>query len=542
MATGDWFLSASERGNPSTAIDRDRRGDVAWSTGNRVRVLVDGATYFERLYAELADPATSEVWFTDWEGHTDEQLVGPGTEIGAILADLIRRAVRIRGLLWRSHPRAARFAEEDNLRLASKLNRDGAVVALDERIRRGGSHHQKLVIIRRGPTGQDAPGRDADVAFVGGIDLCHGRRDDYRHLGDPQAVELDERYGEHPPWHDIQLEIKGPAIRDVAWSFRERWNDPTPLDHRNPLRAAVRRLARQPSHLAPLTVDPTENLEHKPQGTHSVQVLRTYPHKHQPYDFAVQGERSIARAYLKAIGRARALIAIEDQYLWSADAAAALARALVAHRELLVVIVVPRFPDRDGKITGAASRTAQGKVIRTLRQAGGERVAFYDLVNGSATPIYVHAKSCIIDDVWLEIGSDNLNRRSWTHDSELSCAIVDETLDPRGPRDPAGLGDGARQLARDTRIALWREHLGREPSDDDDLIEPRQGFETLRRSALALDAWCSSPRTTPRPPGHLRTHHCERVSNWLRPLAQLAYRTTLDPDGRPRAQRRAGSY
>ena len=68
----------------------------------------------------------------------------------------------------------------------------------------------------------------------------------------------------------------------------------------------------------------------------------------------------------------------------------------------------------------------------------------YDLDNDEGTPIYVHAKVCIIDDVWMTIGSDNLNRRSWTHDSELSCAIIDETVDEREPADPAGLGDGAR--------------------------------------------------------------------------------------------------
>jgi phosphatidylserine/phosphatidylglycerophosphate/cardiolipin synthase-like enzyme len=65
------------------------------------------------------------------------------------------------------------------------------------------------------------------VAFVGGIDLCHGRRDDTQHRGDGQAIELDRRYGPHPPWHDIQLEVSGPAVGDLDFTFRERWVDPT---------------------------------------------------------------------------------------------------------------------------------------------------------------------------------------------------------------------------------------------------------------------------------------------------------------------------
>jgi phosphatidylserine/phosphatidylglycerophosphate/cardiolipin synthase-like enzyme len=242
------------------------------------------------------------------------------------------------------------------------------------------------------------------------------------------------------------------------------------------------------------------------------------------------------------VTRARRLIAIEDQYLWSIDAANALAKALRDNESLLVVIVVPRFPDRDGRITGAANRFARTRVIDTLIEAGGNRVAVYDLENEAGTPIYVHAKVCIIDDVWLEIGSDNLNRRSWTHDSEIACAVLDEHVDGRAPSDPGGLGDGARKLARETRLALWTEHLGRHPGDDDDLIDPSEGFAALRTAARQLDEWHEAGRISDRPPGQLRTHPCEPVEAWLRPISAVAYRTVLDPDGRPRPLRHAATY
>ena len=51
----------------------------------------------------------------------------------------------------------------------------------------------------------------------------------------------------------------------------------------------------------------------------------------------------------------------------------------------------------------------------------------FDVENHEGTPVYVHAKVCVIDDIWATVGSDNLNRRSWTHDSELSCAVLDDT-------------------------------------------------------------------------------------------------------------------
>ena len=49
------------------------------------------------------------------------------------------------------------------------------------------------------------------------------------HHGDPQAVELAKAYGPTPAWHDVQVAIQGPAVHDVETTFRERWEDSTPL-------------------------------------------------------------------------------------------------------------------------------------------------------------------------------------------------------------------------------------------------------------------------------------------------------------------------
>jgi hypothetical protein len=108
-------------------------------------------------------------------------------------------------------------------------------------------------------------------------------------------------------------------------------------------------------------------------GSHVVQVLRTYPARHRAIPFAPDGERSIARAYLKALRRARALVYIEDQYLWGTLVAEALAAALRNSPELRVIIVVPRYPDRDGRISGRAARAAQWRAINQLLAAGGPR-------------------------------------------------------------------------------------------------------------------------------------------------------------------------
>jgi phosphatidylserine/phosphatidylglycerophosphate/cardiolipin synthase-like enzyme len=271
-------------------------------------------------------------------------------------------------------------------------------------------------------------------------------------------------------------------------------------------------------------------------------VVRTYAAKRPRYPFAPEGERSVARAYLKAIGRARSLVYLEDQYLWSTDAAHALADALRRHPALRVVAVVPRYPDRDARGTRAAASIGRANFTEILRRAGGDRVAVYDLENEAGTPIYVHAKVCVIDDLWLVVGSDNLNRRSWTHDSEISCSVIDTTRDDRVPVDPGGLGDGARLLARETRLRLWREHIGRAADDLGDLCDPVTGYDALVHAADELDRWHAAGGRGQRPPGHLRKHPPEHVGVWSRWWAQTIYRIVLDPDGRPRRLARAGQY
>jgi phosphatidylserine/phosphatidylglycerophosphate/cardiolipin synthase-like enzyme len=518
-----WFLSAEERGNPHSAVDHARDGR-AWTEGNAVTLLIHGATYFERLHGELSCASSGDrVWFLEWRGDADERLAGPGTELGSVLVDAIRRGADVRGLVWRSHPDDEGYSEEENAHVAKVVNDAGGEVLRDERVRRFGSHHQKIVVILR-----DEPGKD--VAFVGGIDLCHGRRDDARHDGDPQPIKLSAPYGAVPAWHDVQLEVRGPAVRDLAEIFAERWSDPTPLRQWS--------FRRKRSHASPLP--PIAN-EPSVAGEMAVQVLRTYPAKRPRFPFAPHGERSVARAYAKALERARSLIYVEDQYLWSADVARFFAAALRRSPELRLLAVVPRYPDRDGVITGPLNRIGQQEALAILRDAGADRVAVFDVEREDGRPIYTHGKLCIIDDVWVAVGSDNLNRRSWTHDSEASCAVIDSAVDEREPLDPGGLGDRARVLARTLRLSLWREHLGADVPEDE-LLDPRKAFEVWQRRADALERWHASGSRGPRPPGRVRHHRPKRVSPltslWGRPL----YRLAVDPDGRPRKLKRAHGF
>ncbi|SDJ93478.1 hypothetical protein SAMN05421874_104119 [Nonomuraea maritima] len=155
--------------------------------------------------------------------------------------------------------------------------------------------------------------------------------------------------------------------------------------------------------------------------------------------------------------------------------------------------------------------------------------------NHRGTPVYVHAKACVVDDVWGSVGSDNVNLRSWTYDSELSCAVLDAREDPRPPH-------GALRFARDLRLDLMAEHLDLPDGRRDELCDPVAAFDAFARSAAALDAWHRRGRVGPRPPGRLRTHAAPHLSRVRKLLAMPLYRFAVDPDGRPPDLRRSRDF
>ncbi|MGI5289253.1 phospholipase D family protein [Nonomuraea polychroma] len=518
MRIEDWFLTEEERGNGATRLE-------PWSTGNDVRPLVHGATYFAELKSRLEALGKDDLLlFADWRGDPDERLTPDGPTVGAAMTAAAERGALVRGLIWRSHLDQLRFSSAENRHLGEEIEGSGGQALLDTRTKHGGSHHQKFVILRH----DRDPGRD--VAFVGGIDLCHSRRDDATHAGDPQRAPMPAAYGPRPPWHDVQLAISGPAVAEVEQVFCERWEDPTP-ETRDPLR----RLRDHVERLDDAPALPTPGPPPPRAGHHTVQLLRTYPALRRHYPFAPHGERSIAHAYLKVLARARSLIYLEDQYLWSTDVIEPFARALEREPELRMIVVVPRHPDQDGWLAAPASLIGRVDALRRLRAAGGDRVAVYDLENHAGTPIYVHAKVCVVDDAWAEIGSDNVNLRSWTYDSELSCAVLDEREDPRPP-------GGALRFARDLRLTLMAEHLDLPSDEHDRLCDPVAAFEAFARAASRLEDWHRRGRTGPRPPGRLRPHPSPTLSRFQKLLALPMYRLAIDPDGRPPSLRRSGRF
>ena len=170
------------------------------------------------------------------------------------------------------------------------------------------------------------------------------------------------------------------------------------------------------------------------------------------------------------------------------------------------------YPDDDGRFSGPPNRLGQLSALAVLREAGGARFGVFDLHNPMGTPVYVHAKVCVVDDTWMSCGSDNFNRRSWTHDSELTCAVMDD--------------EG--RLPREVRTTLWSEHLGL-ATDDPRLVAPDDPLALWHERAQQPDA-------------RIRVHEVEPVGTVARIWAVPMYRTVYDPDGRPLSLRLRGGF
>lgn len=417
--------------------------------GNRVRVLIDG----EEAWGEVADAieaARRRVHLTTWiyqetaELRRPDPLANPeqraGYTVHRMLQNKAAQGVTVRLLLWDAPfidiPDGARGAADtvgDNFEVLQQANlTEGELVDPDRwptLSRMLGTHplyswHQKTVVV------------DGTIGFCGGMNLKENDWDRPGHtLFDPGRARFSRvasfrhlvlsrgALADHPPRHDFMAKIEGPAVQHLDDNFRERWNS-----------------TREDQERAWFGSTPVDETRPLPVvGPTPVQVVRTMP--------PPQNERGILDVYLRAIGTARRMIYIEDQYFRSTAVSDAIADAVRTWPDLHVVVVTVR--------SYADSATQSGWSWECFHRIQARRPDFelYTLLvtEVDATPevhvreVDIHAKLMIVDDTFLTLGSCNVNDRGFELEGEINVAIV----------DPA--------LARETRLRLWREHLGNDP-------------------------------------------------------------------------------
>ena len=97
MTVQNWFLSAAERGNDASEVDRWRGDGLGWTEGNTVTPLIHGVAYFAQLHKELSRVGPGDqVWFLDWRADASQRLAGDGTELGSVRVEALESGAQAR--------------------------------------------------------------------------------------------------------------------------------------------------------------------------------------------------------------------------------------------------------------------------------------------------------------------------------------------------------------------------------------------------------------------------------------------------------------
>ena len=425
MGDTEWFLTADERGNTATELDRRHR-TAAWTSATTLSRWCM-AHLFRRADCRLASGPCRRPGAVHRLARRSRPAARRTGHRG------VARSVRGRGsawrggkgLVWRSHLDRLSFSEQQNRHLGEDIEAAGGECLLDQRVRPG--RFAPSEVRRPAPPGPPRTRRRLRRRHRP-VPQPPRRR---RPPGDPQKQPMAEVYGDRPPWHDIQLAVRGPAVADVEATFRERWEDPAPLT-RNPVNLVSELLRRDDRTPGPL---PDQLPDPAPAGTAHVQLLRTYGNRRRGYPFAPTASAASRAPTTRSCRGPHSLIYVEDQYLWSREIVRCFADALRADPRAAPDRGHPAPPRPGRPVLDAAQPrrppAGAGRAARGRAGTGSPSTASRTTParRSTCTPRSASSTTC-----GPPVGSDNINRRSWTHDSELSMRGHRRERDERAAR------------------------------------------------------------------------------------------------------------
>lgn len=404
-------------------ILKEGRNCWCFSRADRIAFLVDAENYF-RAFEEAVSQAQSTIIIVGWDIDSrmplrPEQTDSQSPQLGTLLDRLIRQKSGLRGYIL-SWDFSLLFALEREPFPAFKLGwrtHKRLRFHLDGEHPKGGSHHQKLVII------------DDSVAFAGGLDLTIHRWDsrDHRPHNPRRIGPAGKPYS---PFHDVQIAVSGPAAEALGRLARTRW-----------ARATGETIRPRPLSSGPVPWPPS-----------ALPVLHNARVAISRTEAAFDGRQDvleIRNLYTDALAQARDFVYIENQYLTAAVVGDVLLALLGRDEPPEIVIVLPH------KVTGWLQQRTMGvlraRLIKRLRAADKKRRlrVYYPAIDGLGDDyVKVHSKILIIDECFVTVGSANINNRSMGLDSECNVSLESD-------RDPA-----TSAAIADLRADLIGEHLG----------------------------------------------------------------------------------
>jgi cardiolipin synthase A/B len=314
--------------------------------GNAVRLLRDAVENYPAWLAAIRS-ARRSVHFENYILHDDDA----GQRFAAAFLDKARDGVPVRVVYdWFGSLGKAKAGFWRRLRQGGVDVRCYNPPRLDQPLGWIGRDHRKCLVV------------DGEVAFVTG--LCVGRMWE----GAPERGL--------PGWRDTGVEVRGPAVSEVAYAFADTW-------------AATG---------APLAPDEVAAPARSAEGDLDLRVVASTP-----------GTAGLYRLDPIVASLARRTLWLTDAY-FAGTASYVQALRAAAQDGVDVRLLVP----------GAASDVPMMQIVsragyRALLEAG---IRIFEW-NGPM----LHAKTAVADARWARVGSTNLNLASWMGNRELDVVV-----------------------------------------------------------------------------------------------------------------------
>jgi phosphatidylserine/phosphatidylglycerophosphate/cardiolipin synthase-like enzyme len=404
------------------------------TSGNTVKYMIDGPAAFSEILKAIrtATGPGHFIYLLGWFCDVFLPLSANDnhTNLFALCTDLDQQGVQIRAMLWEQFLSTSAKAvltafgnlntlfwlppligvNNQAVQFFNALQKGGAIT--DDLTPPNGAHHQKVLIVN---------GSQGLIAFCGGVDI------------NPDRIHTKDTFGvvaPGAPLHDVHCQIQGEGANELLQVFVERWNS----------HPKARPIDQAKGGLLPPSTQGSSN----PLGQF-VQIAETYGSGGKPFP---SPRDTVPRMITKAIKAAREFIYVEDQYFVNMNIARLLASVLGNIKYLTILVPAASLTS---DLPEVAFRRSQ--CIREIERNDGKgdlkRLRVRQLAPPGSPNTYVHAKTWIFDDRYAIIGSPNMNRRGWTHDSEVAAGILDASTDD----------EIAHHFAHQLRIDLWAKHL-----------------------------------------------------------------------------------
>ena len=186
-------------------------------------------------------------------------------------------------------------------------------------------------------------------------------------------------------WRQTDVRVEGPIVRFLQAAFVEDWRDATTL------------LLAGDAYFPPLP----------PRGDLAIQSVKSSP---------ASGATEAYLLFLLAIDSARSSIKLTNPYFVPDDRMAHALAAAAQRGVDVTVITAGAVGSTLDRLVRKASLAHFGPALRA-----GVKIHEYG-------PALLHAKTMVVDEQWVSIGSANLDNRSFAINNELNVTFMDRRL------------------------------------------------------------------------------------------------------------------